>query len=86
MGRRRPAFSSSVPRRAGACQKDRFPPLTNGTIGGCDLIRVAVTRDISQAVPVAGSFVGMTDDYLGLTVDVAVVSESPGQAAAGGGA
>jgi transglutaminase-like putative cysteine protease len=57
---------------------------TNGTIGGRDLIRVAVTRDISQAVPVAGSFVGMTDDYLGLTVDVAVVSESPGQAGAGG--
>jgi transglutaminase-like putative cysteine protease len=55
---------------------------TNGTIGGRDLIRVAVTRDISQAVPVAGSFVGMTDDYLGLTVDVAVVSESPGHAVA----
>jgi hypothetical protein len=45
---------------------------------------VAVTRDISQAVPVAGSFVGMTDDYLGLTVDVAVVSEGPGHAVAGG--
>jgi transglutaminase-like putative cysteine protease len=56
---------------------------TNGTIGGGDLIRVAVTRDISQAVPVAGSFVGMPDDYLGLTVDVAVVSESPGHAVSG---
>lgn len=49
---------------------------TNGTIGGADLIRVAVTRDISQAVPVAGSFVGAPGDYLGMTVDVAVVSES----------
>jgi transglutaminase-like putative cysteine protease len=49
---------------------------TNGTIGGGDLIRVAVTRDISQAVPVAGSFVGTPDDYLGMTVDVAVVSEN----------
>jgi transglutaminase-like putative cysteine protease len=49
---------------------------TNGTIGGDDLIRVAVTRDISQAVPVAGSFVGTPDDYLGMTVDVSVVSES----------
>ena len=49
---------------------------TNGTIGGGDLIRVAVTREISQAVPVAGSFVGAPDDYLGMTVDVAVISEN----------
>jgi transglutaminase-like putative cysteine protease len=39
---------------------------TNGTIGGSDLIRVAVTRDISQAVPIAGSFVGAPDDYLAM--------------------
>ena len=45
---------------------------TNGTIGGGNLIRVAVTRDISQAVPVAGSFVGARNDYLGMTVDVSV--------------
>jgi transglutaminase-like putative cysteine protease len=31
---------------------------TNGTIDSGDLIRVAVTRDISQAIPIAGSFVG----------------------------
>jgi transglutaminase-like putative cysteine protease len=49
---------------------------TNGTIGGGDLIRVAVTRDISQAVPIAGSFVGAPNDYLGMTVDVSVVSEN----------
>jgi len=49
---------------------------TNGTIGGGDLIRVAVTREIGQAVPVAGSFVGTPDDFLGMTVDVAVVSQS----------
>jgi transglutaminase-like putative cysteine protease len=48
---------------------------TNGTIGGLDLIRVAVTRDISQAVPISGSFVGTADSYLGMTVDVTVVSE-----------
>ena len=48
---------------------------TNGTIGGQDLIRVAVTRDISQAVPISGSFVGTPGSYLGMTVDVAVVSE-----------
>jgi len=48
---------------------------TNGTINGGNLIRVAVTRDISQAVPVGGSFVGAPADYLGMTVDVAVISE-----------
>lgn len=52
---------------------------TNGTIGGDDLIRVAVTRDISQAVPIAGSFVGAPNDYLGMTVDVSVVSENRGR-------
>jgi transglutaminase-like putative cysteine protease len=46
---------------------------TNGTIGGSDLIRVAVTREISQAVPIAGSFVGTPGDYLGMDVDVSVV-------------
>jgi transglutaminase-like putative cysteine protease len=48
---------------------------TNGTIGGNNLIRVAVTRDIGQAVPVAGSFVGAPDDYLGMTVEVLVARE-----------
>jgi transglutaminase-like putative cysteine protease len=51
---------------------------TNGTIGGVDLIRVAVTRDISQAVPISGSFVGTADSYLGMTVNVTVASESAG--------
>jgi transglutaminase-like putative cysteine protease len=50
---------------------------TNGTIGGGDLIRVAVTRDIAQAVPIAGSFVGSAGDYLGMTVDVAVAAPDP---------
>jgi transglutaminase-like putative cysteine protease len=49
---------------------------TNGTIGGMDLIRVAVTRDISQAVPVSGSFVGTAGSYLDMAVDVTVESES----------
>ena len=48
---------------------------TNGTVSGANLIRVAVTRDISQAVPIAGSFVGGSGDYLGMTVDVAVILE-----------
>ena len=49
---------------------------TNRTIGGHDLIRVAVTRDISQAVPISGSFVGPAGSYLGMTVDVAVMPET----------
>jgi transglutaminase-like putative cysteine protease len=49
---------------------------TNGTIGSPDLIRVAVTRDISQAVPISGSFVGKPDDYLGMSVDVSVASKA----------
>jgi transglutaminase-like putative cysteine protease len=52
---------------------------TNGTINGVNLIRVAVTRDISQAVPIAGSFVGTPDTYLGMTVDVAVAAETRGR-------
>lgn len=48
---------------------------TNGTIGGRNLIRVAVTRDIIQAVPISGTFVGAPGEYLGLTVDVSVVAE-----------
>jgi hypothetical protein len=49
---------------------------TNGTISSGDLIRVAVTRDIGQAIPIAGSFVGRPGDFLGMTVDVAVGSEN----------
>jgi hypothetical protein len=41
-----------------------------------DLIRVAVTRDINQAVPISGSFLGAAGSYLGVTVDVRVESES----------
>jgi transglutaminase-like putative cysteine protease len=48
---------------------------TNGTFGGVDLIRVAVTRDISQAVPIAGNYLGAPGDYIGMTVDVSVASQ-----------
>jgi transglutaminase-like putative cysteine protease len=47
---------------------------TNRTIGGGNLIRVAVTRDIVQAAPITGSFVGTADGYLGMTVDVSVTA------------
>lgn len=48
-----------------------FDP-TNGTVGGDDLIRVAVARDIHQIVPIAGSFHGAAEDYLGMEVEVTV--------------
>ena len=48
-----------------------FDP-TNGTMGGDDLIRVAVARDIHQIVPISGSYHGTGDDYLGMEVAVSV--------------
>ncbi len=53
-----------------------FDP-TNGTIAADNLIRVAVTRDPSQAVPVAGGFTGNVGDYLGMTVEVSVRAVAP---------
>jgi transglutaminase-like putative cysteine protease len=50
-----------------------FDP-TNGIVGNRDLIRVAVVRDPSQAVPVAGSWTGSPQDFLGMDVDVSVSS------------
>ena len=48
-----------------------FDP-TNNLLGGSQLIRVGVARDPSQAAPIAGSWYGEADDYLGMTVQVAV--------------
>lgn len=48
-----------------------FDP-TNGVVDADALIRVASTRDPSQAVPIAGSFVGTPSDALGMTVNVQV--------------
>ena len=45
---------------------------TNGVIAGENLIRVAVTGDPSQAIPISGSFHGTNLDFLGITVDVTV--------------
>ncbi len=50
-----------------------FDP-TNRSVGGFNLIPVAVARDIRQAMPVSGSFVGMTDAFHGMTVEVSVTS------------
>lgn len=56
-----------------------FDP-TNRSVGGANLIPVAVVRDIRQAVPVAGSFVGASDALIGMTVEVSV-SEERGKSA-----
>ncbi len=48
-----------------------FDP-TNRSVGGFNLIPVAVARNIQQAMPVAGSFVGMTNAFRGMTVEVVV--------------
>ncbi len=48
-----------------------FDP-TNGTVGGGNLIRVAVARDPGQAMPVTGTFGGAADDFVDMTVVVEV--------------
>lgn len=50
-----------------------FDP-TNRSVGGFNLIPVAVVRDIRQAVPVSGSFTGATNAFAGLSVEVRVDS------------
>ncbi len=45
---------------------------TNGLVAGENLIRVAVTGDPSQAIPISGSFGGTNSDFLGIAVDVTV--------------
>ncbi len=50
-----------------------FDP-TNRSVGGFNLIPVAVVRHIGQAMPVAGSFVGASDAFLGMAVEVVVSS------------
>jgi transglutaminase-like putative cysteine protease len=50
-----------------------FDP-TNRSVGGANLIPVAVARDMRQVVPVSGSFVGPADAFAGMTVDISVSS------------
>ena len=45
---------------------------TNGLIAGANLIRVGVTRQAEQSLPISGGFVGNADDPTGLQVDVSV--------------
>ena len=52
-----------------------FDP-THRALGGFNLIPIAVGRSIEQAMPVVGTFFGMTDAYLGMSVDVEVAPGS----------
>ncbi|HUB14730.1 MAG TPA: transglutaminase family protein [Acetobacteraceae bacterium] len=63
-----------------------FDP-TNALIGGRNLIRVAVTRDPRQAIPLSGTFTGKTGDYLGMdvTVEITVDTEQGEERAAAAG-
>jgi transglutaminase-like putative cysteine protease len=50
-----------------------FDP-TNRSVGGRNLIPVAVGRDIAQCTPVSGSFYGPTGSFLNMDVSVSVSS------------
>ncbi|PWR18496.1 transglutaminase family protein [Zavarzinia aquatilis] len=52
---------------------------TNGLIGSEALIRVAVTRDPAQAIPISGSFTGDAGGYLGMEVEVSVTLGDDGE-------
>ena len=60
-----------------------FDP-TNRSAGGANMILVAVVRDISQAVPVIGSFVGAPNALVGMTVEVSVSEAGEATVAARG--
>jgi transglutaminase-like putative cysteine protease len=51
-----------------------FDP-TNALVGGRNLIRVAVARDPSQAIPLSGSFIGPANAFLGMTVEVTITTD-----------
>jgi len=51
-----------------------FDP-TNKLVGGEKLIRVAVVRTPSQALPLSGTFIGAPNDLLGMSADVTMMAE-----------
>lgn len=50
-----------------------FDP-TNASVGGHNLVPVAVAREPGQAIPVSGKFDGSTEDFVEMKVDVTVHS------------
>lgn len=53
-----------------------FDP-TNGQVGGANLIRVAVAREPSQALPVQGSYYGAAEAFIDMDVEVRVTKPQP---------
>ena len=54
-----------------------FDP-TNGRMGEAHLVPVATARNIAQIKPVDGSFLGASEDFVGLDVDVTVSQGAAG--------
>jgi transglutaminase-like putative cysteine protease len=52
-----------------------FDP-TNGIVGNRGLIRVAIARDIYQAVPISGTWAGFPGSFLDMTVQVDISVDS----------
>ena len=52
-----------------------FDP-SNGIVGNRDLVRVAVVRDPHHATPLHGTWMGISSDYLGMSVEVVVTSDT----------
>ena len=48
-----------------------FDP-TNGSVGGHNLVPIAVAREPAQAVPISGTFDGKAEDFQGMKVEVTV--------------
>ena len=57
-----------------SCGWVEFDP-TNGIVGNTDLVRVAIARDPRQALPLSGRWSGDAGDYVGMDVEVNVVSD-----------
>ena len=53
-----------------------FDP-TRGSAGNTGLVTVAVVRDPRHAIPLHGTFIGASSDYLGMDVQVSVTSDAP---------
>jgi len=51
-----------------------FDP-TNALAGGRNLVRVAVARDPTQAVPLSGSYIGAPADFLEMRIEVTVTAQ-----------
>ena len=56
-----------------------FDP-TNGIIGSAGLVRVAIARDIYQAVPISGTWSGFPGSFLDMTVTVQIAVDHAAEA------